>query len=78
MPMRWLSGNTHFLVRCGFDWSARSMDKAIDALEAAMIVIEADVSLYLNEEWMRKIFSNIYIDDYGSTGTIRGCNEIPI
>lgn len=39
MPMRWLSGNTHFLGRCGFDWSARSMGKAIDALEAAMIDI---------------------------------------
>ena len=70
MPMRWLSGNTHFLGRCGFDWSARSMGKAIDALEAAMIDIDSDGSLYLNEEWMRKIFSNIYTDEYGNEGPL--------
>ena len=32
MPMWWLAGNTHFLGRMGFDWSSRSMGKAIDAL----------------------------------------------
>ena len=35
MPLQWLSGNTHFLGQCGFDWSVRSMGKALDALEAA-------------------------------------------
>jgi hypothetical protein len=60
MPMRWLAGNTHFLGRCGFDWSARSMGKAIDALEVAMNDIMADGSLFLNEMYMRNIFSKIH------------------
>ena len=56
MPMQWLAGNTHFLGQCGIDWSPRSMGKAIDALEAAMMVIEKDVSNYLDEDFMNNIF----------------------
>jgi hypothetical protein len=40
MPMRWLAGNTHALGQTGYDWSARSMGKAIDALHDALMKIE--------------------------------------
>lgn len=70
MPMRWLAGNTHFLGQCGIDWSPRSMGKAIDALEAAMMVIEEDGSKYLDEHFMNNIFSRIHSDSHG--------NEIPL
>ena len=52
MPMRWLAGNKHFLGRCGFEWSAHSMGKAIDALETAMNDIMADGSFFLNEKYI--------------------------
>ena len=40
MPMHWLAGNTHLLGQCGYDWSSRSMGKAIDALYDVLILIE--------------------------------------
>ena len=50
MPMRWLAGNTHWLVQTGYDWSTRSMGKAIDALYNASVQIEQDGKLYLDEK----------------------------
>ena len=49
MPMQWLAGNTHFLGQCGIVLSLRSMGKAIDALETAMIATEEDGSKNLDE-----------------------------
>jgi hypothetical protein len=66
MPMRWLAGNTHHLGQIGYDWSARSMGKAIDALHDAMVEIEKDGSKLLDEDFMDSIFSEIYEDEDGN------------
>ena len=71
MPMRWLAGNTHTLGQVGFDWSARSMGKAIDALHDAMMEIEKDGSLFLSEEFMDGIFSAIHENDDGILGPLQ-------
>src|SRR6056300_1299243 len=65
MPMRWLAGNTHTIGQAGYDWSARSMGKAIDALEDAMVKIEEDGSKFLDEDFMNEIFSKIYTNADG-------------
>ena len=67
MPLRWLAGNTHFIGQQGYDWSARSMGKAIDAMYDAMMAIEEDGKLFLDETFMSGIFDNIYIDADGNT-----------
>jgi hypothetical protein len=46
------------------------MGKAIDALEVAMNDIMADGSLFLNEMYMRNIFSKIHTDDNGDDGPL--------
>ena len=66
MPMRWLAGNTHHLGQTGYDWSARSMGKAVDALELAFIAVGNDGSKYLDEDFMNEIFSEIYEDENGN------------
>ena len=63
MPLRWLAGNTHKLGQQGYDWSPRSMGKAVDAPEEAMMAIEEDGSKFLNEEFLDAIFSEIYVDE---------------
>ena len=68
--MRWLAGNTHTLGQTGYDWSARSMGKAVDALHDAMVEIEKDGSLYLNEDFMDGIFVAIYENDDGTLGPL--------
>ena len=60
MPMRFLAGNTHSFGATGYDWSARSMGLAIDALEEAMIELEKDGSKLLSEDFMCSIFSKMY------------------
>ena len=65
MPMRWLAGNTHSIGQAGYDWSARSMGKAIDALEEAMMQIEEDGCKFLDEDFMNEIFSKIYTNADG-------------
>lgn len=65
MPMRWLAGNTHSIGQTGFNWSARSMGKAIDALHDAMTEIEQDGSKFLDEDFMNDIFSKIYENEDG-------------
>ena len=54
--MRWLAGNTHLMHGSGYDWSIRSMGKAIDALHDAMVVIAGDGKKLLDETFMNNIF----------------------
>ncbi len=61
----WLAGNTHLLGQCGYDWSSRSMGKAINALYDALILIEQDGGLFLNESFMNGIFNKIHADNRG-------------
>ena len=63
MPLRWLACNTHTLGQVGYDWSTRSMGKAIDALHDALIQIESNDNLYLDEDFMNSIFNKIYTND---------------
>ena len=63
LPMRWLAGNTHHLGNQGYDWSYRSMGKAIDALHDAMVIIESDGAKMLDMDFMDAIFSRIYNDE---------------
>ena len=63
MPLRWLAGNTHTLGQVGYDWSTRSMGKAIDALHDALLEIESNGNLYLDEDFMNSIFNKIYTND---------------
>ena len=56
MPMRWLAGSSHNMHAVGYDWSARSMGKAIDALHNAMVKIEADGKKFLDEDFMNNMF----------------------
>ena len=65
MPMRWLAGNTHHIGALGYDWSSRSMGKAIDALHDALVEIEKDGSKFLDEDFMNEIFSKIYTNKDG-------------
>jgi hypothetical protein len=65
-PLRWLAGNTKFIGQQGYDWSTRSMGKAIDAFYEAMDKIESDGSLILNELFMNAIFDKIYKDEVGN------------
>ena len=65
LPMRWLAGNTHHMHGSGYDWSIRSMGKAIDALHDAMVVIAGDGTKLLDETFMNNIFSKISEDKDG-------------
>ncbi|KAL7503011.1 hypothetical protein ACHAXN_000861, partial [Cyclotella atomus] len=67
-PLRWLAGNTKFIGQQGYDWSTKSMWKAIDAFFEAMDKIESDGSLILNELFMNAIFDKIYKDEGGNPG----------
>ena len=75
MPMRWLAGNTHSLGLCGYDWSSRSMGKAIDALHDALVKIMMDGRLYLDESFMNSIFSMIHTNDKGEVGPLDTLEE---
>ena len=75
MPMRWLAGNTHNLGAMGYDWSTRSMGKAIDALHDAMVEIEEDGSKFLDEEFMNDIFSKISEDADGNSAPLKPLEE---
>lgn len=57
MPHRWLAGNSHRLGEHG--WSVRSMGRALDALEKAMLVLEERGECVLDEEFMMGIFDKI-------------------
>ena len=64
MPMRWLAGNTHHIGAQGYDWSARSMGKAIDAIYDAMLEVELeqDRRRFLDGDFMKGIFPRIHED----------------
>jgi hypothetical protein len=66
MPLRWLAGNTHLIWQCDYDWSTFSMGKAIDALHEAMMKLEEDGSLFLDEEFIKGKFDSILTDDDGN------------
>ena len=66
MPMRWLAGNTHHMPAVGYNWSARSMGKAIDALHDALVELAKDGSKFLDEDFMNNIFSEIDEDEEGN------------
>ena len=63
MPMRWISGKMHNVGSQGYDWSVLSMGKVIYALEEAMVKIEDDGAIFLDEDFMSDIFSNIMEGD---------------
>ena len=54
LPIRWLSGNTHELMR--YDWSVRSMGICIDILEKAIEKICEDGAYILDDAFMMGIF----------------------
>ena len=62
MPMRWLAGSTHNMYAVGYDWSARSIGKEIDALHDAMVEIEKDGKQFLDKTFMNAIFNKIHVD----------------
>ena len=74
--MRWLAGNTHSVGAVGYDWSSRSMGKAIDAIYNAMVTAENNGSMFLDEEFMNSIFNNIYTDEDGNYGPLEPLVEV--
>ena len=65
MPIRWLAGSSHNMHAVGYDWSARSMGKAIGALHDAMVQMEGDGKKFLDENFVNSIFSKIHVTDDG-------------
>ena len=66
LPMRWLAGNTHHMHAVGYDWSARSMGKAIDALHDALVEVANDNTKFLDHDFMSNMFSEIHEDENGN------------
>ena len=75
MPLRWLAGNTQYVGQLGYDWSTRSMGKAIDALFDAMLAIEEDGKLFLDEAFMNSVFDKIYHDEHGDPAPLPPLQE---
>ena len=63
MPMRFLAGNSHSIGASGYQWSALSMGKAVDALEIAMIAVHDDCTKFLDENFMNSNFDVKFIND---------------
>ncbi len=61
IPTR-IIGNTHHLGHLGYDWSTRSMGKAIDALYSDMVEIKSNAAKFLDKDFMKGILSRIYQD----------------
>ena len=59
--MQWLAGKTHKLA--ANNWSMRSMGRAINCLEKALVEIEKDSAKFLEDKFMINIFNEF-------TGTI--------
>ena len=57
LPMRWLAGKTHTLA--AFDWSERSMGRAVKLLEIALVKIGENAKLVLDESFMMHIFDEL-------------------
>ena len=62
MPMCWIAGSTHHMHVAGYDWSARSMDKAIDALHDGLVEFEKEGKKILDETFMNSLFEKIHVD----------------
>ena len=58
IPLRWLAGSTHTLAHRG--WGERSMGKAYDLLHQAMVEIQANPPLLLDEQYVMNIFQPLY------------------
>ena len=59
----------------GYDWSAWSMGKAIDALHDAMVEIEKDGTKFLDETFMNVIFNKIHVDGDGNPAPLEPLAE---
>ena len=70
LPMRWLAVSTHNMYACGYDWSARSMGKAIDVLHDCMVAIENNCKKFLDEDFMNNLFYNTHMKDNGKPGLL--------
>ena len=70
LPMLLLDGSTHNMYTCGYDWSARSMGKAIDALYDGMVEIEQNGKKFLDEDFMNQLFSKIHVNENGEPGPL--------
>ena len=57
IPMRWLTGNTEDLE--GFDFSMLDMGAACELLEHAMVDVAETPELFLDEDFMMNIFSDL-------------------
>ena len=57
IPMRWLAGNSHLMGK--YDWNVRSMGRTIDILEEALVKIEEDNELIIQEDYMMNIFKSL-------------------
>jgi hypothetical protein len=57
MPMRWLAAKSHELSE--YNWSVRSMGRAIDILHDALIKIQDRGDLILKEDFMLNIFGEL-------------------
>ena len=58
--MRWLAGKTHKLAHR--DWGEKDMYRANDCLYNALVEIQADGALMIDEDYMMNIFSSLYED----------------
>ena len=63
MLMGWLAVIMRNIGAQGYDWSMLNMGKVIDALGEAMVKIEDNGALFLDEAFMTGIFSNIMEGD---------------
>ena len=57
IPLRWLTGNTEDLE--GFDFSMLDMGAACELLEHAMVDVAETPELFLDEDFMMNIFSDL-------------------
>ena len=55
MPFRWLVANSHKLAE-EYNWSARSMGRAIDIIYDSMLIIQEDGSKFLEKDYILNIF----------------------
>lgn len=58
VPMRWLAGKTHELGHR--NWSERSMGRAVDLTYNAVVEVESDGELMLDEDFIMNISSPLY------------------
>ena len=54
MPVQWLASNTHFLGLPDFNWPSCSMGKGINTLHDALVMIDMDGKLLLDEPFIEK------------------------